>query len=62
MKKIFISGAAGFIGSHLSEFLYKKFTHTNFILLDKLTYASNKQYLKSILKKILLKVYLFQFV
>jgi UDP-glucose 4,6-dehydratase len=50
MKKIFISGAAGFIGSHLSEFLYKKFTHANFILLDKLTYASNKQYLKSILK------------
>jgi dTDP-glucose 4,6-dehydratase len=50
MKKIFISGAAGFIGSHLSEFLYKKFSHANFILLDKLTYASNKQYLKSILK------------
>jgi UDP-glucose 4,6-dehydratase len=50
MKKIFISGAAGFIGSHLSEFLYKKFTHASFILLDKLTYASNKQYLKSILK------------
>lgn len=50
MKKIFISGAAGFIGSHLSEFLYKKFTYANFILLDKLTYASNKQYLKSILK------------
>jgi UDP-glucose 4,6-dehydratase len=50
MKKIFISGAAGFIGSHLSEFLYKKFTHANFILLDKLTYASNKQYLRSILE------------
>ena len=50
MKKIFISGAAGFIGSHLSEFLYKKFPHANFILLDKLTYASNKQYLKSVLK------------
>lgn len=50
MKKIFISGAAGFIGSHLSEFLYKKFPRANFILLDKLTYASNKKYLKSILK------------
>ena len=51
LKKILITGAAGFIGSHLSESLYKKFNKSNFILYDKITYAANKYYLKKIIKK-----------
>lgn len=49
MKKIFISGAAGFIGSHLTDFLYKKYPSAHFILFDKITYAANKRYLKNII-------------
>tara|TARA_B100000242_G_scaffold167944_1_gene120059 strand:+ start:20 stop:976 length:957 start_codon:yes stop_codon:yes gene_type:complete len=51
IKKIFITGAAGFIGSHLSEKLYDNFKNTRFILYDKITYAANKEYLKDLLKK-----------
>ncbi len=49
MKKIFITGAAGFIGSHLCERLYLKFNRCKFILFDKITYAANKYYLKDII-------------
>ena len=51
IKKILITGAAGFIGSHLSEKLHAKFKSAQFILYDKITYAANKIYLKSLLKK-----------
>lgn len=50
-KKIFITGAAGFIGSHLTEKLHNYFSKSQFILFDKITYAANKRYLKKILKK-----------
>jgi len=49
-KKIFITGAAGFIGSHLTERLFNYFKNAEFILFDKVTYAANKFYLKKILK------------
>ncbi len=51
MKKIFITGAAGFIGSHLSERLFLTYKNTQFILFDKITYAANKKYLKKLLIK-----------
>ena len=50
IKKIFITGAAGFIGSHLTEKLFNHFKNAEFILFDKITYAANKIYLKKILK------------
>lgn len=50
MNKILITGAAGFIGSHLTEFLFKNFPNCSFILYDKITYAGNKIYLKNIIK------------
>lgn len=51
MKKNFlITGAAGFIGSHVTEALVKKYKNSNFLLFDKLTYAANKKYLKEIIK------------
>ena len=50
-KKIFITGAAGFIGSHLMEKLYDNFNKSQFILFDKITYAANIKYLGNLLKK-----------
>ena len=38
IKKIFITGAAGFIGSHLSEILFSNYDQSKFILYDKITY------------------------
>ena len=51
-KKIFITGGAGFIGSHVCEVFFNHFKDCNFVILDKLTYAGNKSFLKSILKEI----------
>ncbi|OGH16080.1 MAG: epimerase [Candidatus Levybacteria bacterium RIFCSPHIGHO2_02_FULL_40_18] len=40
-KKIFITGAAGFIGSNVLEYLFKKYKNYYFTVLDALTYAGN---------------------
>jgi UDP-glucose 4,6-dehydratase len=48
-KKIFITGGAGFIGSHISEEMFNTFKKSKIIILDKLTYAGKKIYLKKIL-------------
>ena len=48
-KKIFITGGAGFIGSHVSEVFFQKFTNSKIFILDKLTYAGNKKFLSSII-------------
>jgi dTDP-glucose 4,6-dehydratase len=50
MRKILITGAAGFIGSHLSEYLFEIYNNTKFILYDKITYAANKKYLHKIIR------------
>ncbi len=41
MKKILITGGAGFIGSHLVRLLVNKYPETQIVNLDKLTYAGN---------------------
>lgn len=41
IKKIFITGAAGFIGSNVLEYLFKKYKNYSFTVLDALTYAGN---------------------
>ena len=51
MKKILITGAAGFIGSHVSERIFNEYKKTKILLYDKITYAANLKYLSKILKK-----------
>jgi len=51
IKKIFITGSAGFIGSHLSEKLFHTYKKCNFILYDKITYAANKSYIQNLITK-----------
>ncbi len=48
MKKILITGGAGFIGSHLVRLFVKKYKDYQIFNLDKLTYAGNLANLKDI--------------
>ena len=50
MKKILITGGAGFIGSHLVRLFVKKYPTYHIYNLDKLTYAGNLENLKDIEK------------
>jgi len=43
--KIFITGGAGFIGSHICEELYKKIPSSKLVILDKITYAANLKFI-----------------
>jgi UDP-glucose 4,6-dehydratase len=51
MHKIFISGGAGFVGSHLCEKINKNYKKSSIIILDKLTYAGNKNFIKTLIEK-----------
>jgi dTDP-glucose 4,6-dehydratase len=48
MKKIIITGGAGFIGSHVVRRFVKNYPDYTIINLDKLTYAGNLANLKDI--------------
>jgi dTDP-glucose 4,6-dehydratase len=43
MKKILITGGAGFIGSNFVPYFIEKYQNYHIIVLDKLTYAGNKE-------------------
>ena len=43
MRKIFVTGGAGFIGSNFIEYWLKKYPDDKIIVLDALTYAGNPQ-------------------
>ena len=48
MNKIFVTGGCGFVGSHLVEYLFKKYKKSEIIVYDKITYAANLNNLKKI--------------
>jgi dTDP-glucose 4,6-dehydratase len=50
IKKIFITGGCGFIGSHLSEFFFNKYKEAQIIIYDKITYAAHISNIQKILK------------
>lgn len=47
---VLVTGGAGFIGSHYCEYLLANYPNIRVVCLDKLTYAGNKNNLKSVLK------------
>lgn len=51
-NNILITGAAGFIGANFAEYFVNKYPNYNIIVVDKLTYAGNKDNLKKIQEKI----------
>jgi dTDP-glucose 4,6-dehydratase len=50
MNKFFITGGAGFIGSHICEKIFNIYSNSQIVILDKLTYAGNLFFLKDIIK------------
>ena len=48
MKKMLITGGAGFIGSNFIHYILSKYNDYQVINLDKLTYAANLDNLKDI--------------
>ncbi len=51
MKKVLITGGAGFIGSHVVRLFVNKYSQYQIFNLDKLTYAGNLENLRDIEKK-----------
>lgn len=45
MRKILITGGAGFIGSHICEEICRAFPDTEVVVLDKMTYAADFRYI-----------------
>ena len=56
MHKIFITGGCGFIGSHLTEYIFHRYNKSQICVYDKITYAASIENLKNIYKSKRLKI------
>ena len=56
MHKIFITGGCGFIGSHLTEYIYRKYKKSQIFVYDKITYAASVKNLDKIRKDSRVKI------
>lgn len=56
MKKIFITGGCGFIGSHIVDMISNLYPKSKIYIIDNLTYAARKQYISHHKKNKLLKL------
>lgn len=50
MKRIMVTGAAGFIGSNFTKYILESRSDVKIICIDSLTYAGNLDNLKSVIK------------
>ena len=50
MKKICITGGAGFIASHVTEHMCLQYPHAEIIVIDKMNYAARREFLGPVLK------------
>ena len=50
-KKVFLTGAAGFIGSNCLKYLFDKYPDYEFVVLDALTYAGNLENIPAYIKE-----------
>ena len=50
-RNIMITGAAGFIGSHVAKYFVNKYPNYNILVVDNLTYAGNLNNLKKLKQK-----------
>lgn len=50
MKKICVTGGAGFIASHLTEHLHREYPQAEIVVIDKMGYAARAAYLADVLK------------
>jgi dTDP-glucose 4,6-dehydratase len=60
-NSILITGGAGFIGSNFVHYWVNKYPNCKVTVLDKLTYAGNKQSLNGILDRIVLHSFILIF-
>ncbi len=51
MSKIVITGGAGFIASHLTDFLVQAYPNSEFIIIDRMSYAARREYLSQALRR-----------
>jgi len=56
MRKIFVTGGCGFIGSHIVESLFDQYPKAKIVVYDKITYAGDIRNLKNVIKSKRIKI------
>lgn len=51
MRKVILTGGAGFLGSHLTEHFLTLYPKADFVIIDAMTYAARREYLRPALQQ-----------